>query len=145
MQALTGTDHTLTHIGPRREAASQKTTGRLGIDANRGLRVQKNPVLGYKLNGQFFFRNSLVVSLNEVGGLFLKKCSHYKPWLIAKQNKQKQKTRQKMSTGGTQREGQSKPSGDRGGETGQTHKMPPPWAAASSLCRLLFLSKPWSE
>lgn len=72
MQALTGTDHTLTHMGPRREAASQKTTGRLGIDANRGLRVQKNPVLGYKLNGQFFFRNSLVVSLNEVGGFVFK-------------------------------------------------------------------------
>lgn len=33
-----------------------------------------NPVLGYELNGQFFFRNSLVVSLNEVGGgdLFFK-------------------------------------------------------------------------
>lgn len=31
-----------------------------------------NPVLGYELNGQFFFRNSLVVSLNEVGDLCFK-------------------------------------------------------------------------
>ena len=52
--------YTHIHTGPRREADSQKTTGRLGIDVNRGLRVQMNPVLGYELNGQFFFRNGLV-------------------------------------------------------------------------------------
>lgn len=80
-----------------------------------------------------------------MGDLFLKKCSHYKPWLIAKQNKQKQRTEKEMSTKGTREEGTEQAMWRRGGETGQTHKMPPPRDGASSLCGLLFLSRPWSE
>lgn len=78
--------------------------------------------------------------------MFLKKCSHPLQAMVncqAKQTEAKDKAEdenQKHTEGGTE---QAK--WRRGGETGQTHKMPPPWAAASSLCGLLFLSKAWSE
>lgn len=41
-----GTNRTLTHTGPRREAASPKTTGGLGlVQTARGLRVQMGTFL----------------------------------------------------------------------------------------------------
>lgn len=86
-----------------------------------------------------------MVSLDDMGALFLKKCSHYEPWLIAKQNKQKTKdgpeNEHQGHTGGGDRASRV----ETGAETGQIHKRPPPRDGPSSLGGLLFLSRPWSE